>query len=54
MRAAGFDIDRATQQKLYDNGRRAAEAFLDGSGARPRWNWDDYLSTYRASPDTDS
>jgi NTE family protein len=47
VRATDFDIDAATQQKLYDNGRAAAETFLDGSDGQPGWNWDAYLAKYR-------
>ena len=51
VRSTDFDIDRATQRLLYDNGRRAAETFLDGGGTRRPWNWDDYLRTYRTPTD---
>jgi NTE family protein len=32
VNATDFSIDKPTQQKLYDNGRKAAEAFLGGPG----------------------
>jgi NTE family protein len=47
VRATDFDIDAPTQQRLYDNGRAAAEAFLDGSNGKPGWNWDTYLTQFR-------
>ncbi|WP_129663953.1 patatin-like phospholipase family protein [Phytoactinopolyspora endophytica] len=47
VKATDFDLDRATQQQLYDNGRQAAEAFLDGSDGRPGWDFDAYLERFR-------
>lgn len=41
VRATDFDIDAATRQRLFDNGRVAAETFLK------TWNWDTYLATFR-------
>ena len=46
VRATDFDIGPKTQQKLYENGRRAAEMFLDGTSHTPGWNWDDYIAKY--------
>lgn len=46
VRATDFDIDAATQKKLYDNGRTAAERFLDGGPGQPAWDWDAYLEAY--------
>jgi NTE family protein len=46
VRATDFGIDAQTQQQLYDNGRKAAEQFLDGAPGLPAWNWDSYLATY--------
>ncbi len=47
VRATDFDIDRPTQQRLFDNGRRAAEKFLDGQDGRPGWDFDAYLERHR-------
>ncbi|GGI08144.1 patatin-like phospholipase family protein [Egicoccus halophilus] len=47
VRATDFDLDRATQQQLYDNGRRAAEKFLDGADGEPGWDFDAYLERFR-------
>jgi NTE family protein len=47
VRATDFDIDAATQQRLYDNGRRAAEKFFDGDGTTPGWDWERYLEEFR-------
>lgn len=50
VRATDFDLDRRTQQQLFDNGRMAAERFLDGNEDRPGWDFDDYLTRYRRPP----
>jgi NTE family protein len=47
VRATDFDLDQATQQQLYKNGRDAALRFLDGGDGQPSWNWDDYATKYR-------
>jgi NTE family protein len=47
VRATDFDLDRATQRRLFDNGRRAAERFLDGPGDRPGWDFDAYVERFR-------
>lgn len=49
VRATDFDLDRATQQQLYDNGRRAAERFLDGGDGRAPWDFDAYLERFRSA-----
>lgn len=38
VRATDFDLDRATAERLYENGRAAARKFLDS------WDWDAYLA----------
>lgn len=50
VRSIDFDLDRATAQALFDNGRRAAERFLDGGDDRPAWDFDAYLDRYRSQP----
>jgi NTE family protein len=47
--ATDFDLDEATQEALYKNGRDAALRFLDGGDGQPPWNWDDYLAKYRST-----
>lgn len=42
-----FDLDRATQQQLFDSGRTAAERFLDGTDDKPAWDFDDYVRRFR-------
>lgn len=39
-----FNLDRETQDKLYESGRSAAKKFLDG------WNFDEYVEKYRSTP----
>jgi len=46
--ATDFGISGETQKQLYDNGRAAATAFLDGGPGRPAWNFDDYIAKYRS------
>ena len=48
VRATDFDIGRADQQRLFDNGRHAAEKFLDGGPGREPWNFEAYVERYRA------
>lgn len=50
VRATDFELDRATQQQLYDNGRAAAEKFLDGGDDRPAWDFDAYVERFRRPP----
>jgi NTE family protein len=47
VRATDFDIDERTQRLLFDNGRRAAEKFLDGGDGQPAWDFDAYLERFR-------
>lgn len=47
VRTTDFDLDRAAAQQLYDNGRNAAEQFLDGTEERPGWDFDDYVRRFR-------
>ena len=49
VRATDFDIDRTTQQQLYDSGRRAATKFLDGGDGRPAWDFADYVARHRTA-----
>ncbi len=51
VQATDFDLDRTTQQQLYDNGRAAAERFLDGTEDRPGWDFEAYLERYRQPGD---
>ena len=42
VQATDFDLDQATQDMLFDNGRRAATKFLK------TWNFDTYVRTHRS------
>lgn len=53
VKSTDFDIDRATQQQLYDNGRRAAERFLDGADGQPGWDFEAYVARFRAPATTE-
>jgi NTE family protein len=48
VRSTDFDLDDATKQRLFDNGRRAAEQFLDGGPGHRAWDWEAYLATFRS------
>lgn len=48
VKATDFHIDRATQERLYENGRSAATKFLDGSDDRPAWDFTAYLEQHRS------
>jgi NTE family protein len=50
VQATDFDLDEATQQELYQNGRDAAVRFLDGGDGQLPWNWDEYLAKYGSPP----
>ena len=39
VRATDFDIDKATEARLYKNGRQAATDFLDGVDDQAGWDW---------------
>jgi NTE family protein len=48
VKATEFDIDTATQQKLFDNGCTAATTFLDGHPPdRPPWDFGTYVAECR-------
>lgn len=44
VRATDFAIDRATQDALYESGRKYAERFITG------WDFEKYVATYRSAP----
>jgi NTE family protein len=49
VRATDFDIDDRTKSLLYDNGRAAASAFLDGGDGWPAWDFEQYIAKYRTA-----
>jgi NTE family protein len=46
VQATDFGLDEASQEMLYENGRRAAEKFLQN------WDFDTYIRTYRSAKPT--
>jgi NTE family protein len=47
VRSTDFDMSKETAEMLYERGRAAATAFLDGDGRQPPWDFQDYLDRYR-------
>jgi len=43
VRATDFDIDRPTQDRLFEHGRKGAGKFLDG------WDFERYVATFRSA-----
>jgi NTE family protein len=50
VRSTDFDIDRATQVRLFDSGRAAATKFLDGDAEAPGWDFEAYVARHRTTP----
>jgi NTE family protein len=49
VKATDFDLDRDTQNMLFQKGREAALKFLDGTPGQPGWDWEAYKRAYRSS-----
>lgn len=47
VRTTDFDLDAEDREMLYQNGRKAALEFLDGSDRRPAWNFGEYIAEHR-------
>jgi NTE family protein len=47
VNATDFDIDKDTQEQLFEAGRHAAIKFLDGDTTHPGWDWQRYLANHR-------
>lgn len=47
VKSTDFDLTEEDQSFLYDSGRSAATAFLDGTGSRPAWDFDAYVARHR-------
>jgi NTE family protein len=47
VKATDFDLDEATQDLLYENGRTAASNFLQGDATGPAWDFAAYVATFR-------
>lgn len=50
VKATDFGLTAATTQRLFDSGRRAATAFLDGDDRQPRWDFEEYKKHWRSGP----
>ena len=51
VKSTDFDLDEATQDDLYENGRTAASKFLHGDGAdHEAWDFDHYIKRFRLAP----
>lgn len=44
-----FGLSKATQRRLFDNGRQAAKKFLDGADGHEPWDFDAYLQRFHDS-----
>jgi NTE family protein len=47
VQATDFEIDRETQERLYQSGRAAATRFLDGGSGHQPWNFEQYIEHFR-------
>ena len=52
VKAVDFNLSRETADQLYESGRAAARAFLDGAAGQPRWDFEKYKRTWRRTPST--
>jgi NTE family protein len=48
VRSIDFSLGREQSDWLYEQGRRAAERFLDGAEDCPAWDWEAYKTRYRS------
>ena len=47
VQATDFTLGAEQQDMLYQNGRKAALDFLDGTAGRPAWDFDAYIAKHR-------
>jgi NTE family protein len=52
VKAVDFNHSRETADKLFESGRGAARAFLDGAAGQPKWDFEDYKLTWGRTPST--
>ena len=52
VKATDFNLTRDIADRLFQSGRKAATAFLDGTDDSPGWNFDTYKRTFRPETDT--
>ncbi len=50
VRSTDFSLDRGRAEDLFERGRRAATAFLDGDGTRPAWDFEAYKRRWALLP----
>lgn len=50
VKATDFDLSAATAERLFESGRAAATAFLDGDAHRPKWDFEEYQRRWRSTP----
>jgi NTE family protein len=50
VKATDFDLSAATADRLFESGREAATAFLDGDARRPKWDFEEYQRRWRSTP----
>jgi NTE family protein len=49
VKSTDFDLTDTQRDTLFDNGRKAAAAFLDGADGQPGWDFEQYKRAYRAA-----
>jgi NTE family protein len=48
IKATDFGLTAATAKRLFDSGRMAATAFLDGDDRQPKWDFEEYKKRWRS------
>jgi NTE family protein len=49
VKATDFDLSASTAERLFESGREAATAFLDGDAQRPKWDFEEYMRRWRSA-----
>ncbi|HEY5183712.1 MAG TPA: patatin-like phospholipase family protein [Actinomycetes bacterium] len=49
VKSTDFDLTDTQRDTLFENGRAAATAFLDGTDGQPGWDFEQYKHTHRAA-----
>jgi hypothetical protein len=42
-------LSASTAERLFESGREAATAFLDGDAQRPKWDFEEYMRRWRSA-----
>lgn len=50
VKATDFDLSAKTAETLFESGRKATTAFLDGDERRPKWDFEAYKQQWRSVP----